>query len=746
MVFHNPKEECEKYIEHLRKSEGKHATSHLKTHSPNWREWRFEVGIRGGGCVTLNALHVAIIMRNIEVVNHILDQEDNIKSYVDQEVKESVYHKHDDEEEDDDWIYGATVLHLAARFFHDCLQKLIEMSSSLVNNQDNRMKYSPLHVTAISEFSVGSRILLLKGAKVDAQEKHGRTPLYFAAKSENYHDVVTLVEEGGADIYKKDSKRQAQAPFNVAKSCDILKFFFSKMTAKELVQVDPDVKLFEEVVDNHPTLIEAFLNIFLTSKTKDLDDPKNKFQYDMSLFVRGNKEKRKNSNMMHRHLKLIDSENTQMLLHPIMRAFSDLKWLQFFWIFFGVIMAVFFFLVSFTWHEFMYVDFVQCKPLNETQIESHCAEGFMGLVICTNQDAFDEFQELNSSKNALLCKDELRICRKKSWRSGNSSSDNLSGAYDDPDSFQNILNCFSKAMEEEDFDEKLKNKIKINLDKLDRRKSFIWVSWSILIAIEIAQFWGKIYKNRIKSYFTLQNVIEVGVLIGTACYQWYSPSDIEKAGHIGGWTIFFGWMSFTVYLCQISSFGRAIYSSIHVTKKIMKALVIFIPSLVGFTAAFHFFLHGNEHFHDFLRSFLKVIVMMIGEYDFEDNFSYTKVQDFGGRGVSLQLMFVLFTIYGSVIVMNLLVALMVNQMNMEEAEALLQTHRVEEISDKIEVSTILKTLKKCFYLDCNDRSTVEEVNNVDNERNQRSEMTSMIESANGTSVGPAQPLESVLVS
>ena len=50
---------------------------------------------------------------------------------------------------------------------------------------------------------------------------------------------------------------------------------------------------------------------------------------------------------------------------------------------------------------------------------------------------------------------------------------------------------------------------------------------------------------------------------------------------------------------------------------------------------------------------------------------------------SFQLLFVLFTIYGSVIVMNLLVAMMINHMNMDEAESLLQTHRVEEISDKI---------------------------------------------------------------
>ena len=46
--------------------------------------------------------------------------------------------------------------------------------------------------------------------------------------------------------------------------------------------------------------------------------------------------------------------------------------------------------------------------------------------------------------------------------------------------------------------------------------------------------------------------------------------------------------------------------------------------------------------------------------------------------------------------MNLLVALMINHMNMDEAESLLQTHRVEEISDKIELATINKKLREAF--------------------------------------------------
>ena len=62
----------------------------------------------------------------------------------------------------------------------------------------------------------------------------------------------------------------------------------------------------------------------------------------------------------------------------------------------------------------------------------------------------------------------------------------------------------------------------------------------------------------------------------------------------------------------------------------------------------------------------------------------------------LQILFVMFTVFGSVIVMNLIMALMVNQMNMGQAEAMLQTNRVEEISDKIEVATTWKILRRTF--------------------------------------------------
>ena len=129
----------------------------------NWRTWEFIIQIRGGGCVKLNSLHVAIIMQSAPVSIHMLNQ-GNPADIAMAKVQRFVQNDfaQDDCKDDDDWIYGATVMHLAARFKHQCLTKLNEVDNEhlgnfLINNQDNEMKFTPLHVTAFAELHIGTR-------------------------------------------------------------------------------------------------------------------------------------------------------------------------------------------------------------------------------------------------------------------------------------------------------------------------------------------------------------------------------------------------------------------------------------------------------------------------------------------------------------------------------------------------------------------------------------------------------------
>ena len=262
----------------------------------------------------------------------------------------------------------------------------------------------------------------MKGAEVDAMDATGRTPLFFAASCENYLDVVTLVEEGGADIFKTSSNDN-KGPYDVAKSTDILKFLFSKTSVDKLLKADPDIKLYDKVVENHPNLIEPFLNIFISANgNSDLDSPETKFEYNLSLFTKGDRKKRKTYNMMHRHLKLIDTKNNDMLLHPIMRSFTDLKWMQFMGLFLGLIFCVLMFLGSFTCYGLWYVDVTQCTPLNlkgleKEPIEDNCAYGFKGILICTDKTDFEAAKNSNEMNGLAKMKllfssvNQLKTCK-----------------------------------------------------------------------------------------------------------------------------------------------------------------------------------------------------------------------------------------------------------------------------------------------------------------------------------------------
>ena len=120
------------------------------------------------------------------------------------------------------------------------------------------------------------------------------------------------------------------------------------------------------------------------------------------------------------------------------------------------------------------------------------------------------------------------------------------------------------------------------------------------------------------------------------------------------------------------------------TWQIMKSmfwnLVVFIPSLVAFASAFHCFLMNNDVFEAPIASLLKTFAMFLGEVDFSDNFLYNNVKETEGANGSVQFLLIIFIIYGVLIIMNLIVALMVDKTDAAEAEIILAKQRIEEIS------------------------------------------------------------------
>ena len=73
-----------------------------------------------------------------------------------------------------------------------------------------------------------------------------------------------------------------------------------------------------------------------------------------------------------------------------------------------------------------------------------------------------------------------------------------------------------------------------------------------------------------------------------------------------------------------------------VSKEIAKTLIVFTPSIAAFIFAFNMMFQADPVFHGGMNTMVKILVMMQGEFDFDDNLSYQKVKEEGGRNRSIQ--------------------------------------------------------------------------------------------------------------
>ena len=149
------------FIECLKTNKIEKAINILKN-NPDWLHWKYVVAIRHGGAIEVNVLHVAIIFQNMELIEHIATKEDADFKELDKSVLEVSEQGHKrkmmfDLFVDDDWIYGATPIHLASRFCHKSLPLLISKNRKAINDQSNKNEFSPLHITSIAEHHIGTR-------------------------------------------------------------------------------------------------------------------------------------------------------------------------------------------------------------------------------------------------------------------------------------------------------------------------------------------------------------------------------------------------------------------------------------------------------------------------------------------------------------------------------------------------------------------------------------------------------------
>ena len=120
-------------------------------------------------------------------------------------------------------------------------------------------------------------------------------------------------------------------------------------------------------------------------------------------------------------------------------------------------------------------------------------------------------------------------------------------------------------------------------------------------------------------------------------------------------------------------------------------MIVYLPSLIAFALAFHCFLDNDVIFQGPTASILKTVAMLLGEFNYEGRFLYDYVESIDGSQFSVQVLYVLFIVYGSVIVMNLITAWIVVNQRDANSEIILAEQQIEEITGSTEVTNCCRS-------------------------------------------------------
>ncbi|GAB1607428.1 transient receptor potential cation channel subfamily A member 1 homolog [Argonauta hians] len=223
-------------------------------------------------------------------------------------------------------------------------------------------------------------------------------------------------------------------------------------------------------------------------------------------------------------------------------------------------------------------------------------------------------------------------------------------------------------------------------------------------------------------YLTLVNLLEwITYIFSILLVITFKYCD-DKTGYILEWQwnlgaigIFFAWIDLILFVQKVPRFGIYVVMFNDILYTFVQFAIVFALFIVAFAFGFFALLRQRldiqdqvvpyDQFSNFWKSLMKTFVMMIGELEFDDIFfsSDAKLQ----FTVTTYLMFLIFLVLGSIIIMNLLVGLAVDDIKEVQNKATLkrramQVELVLDLEKIMPASLHKKSVVKCqtLYPNC----------------------------------------------
>ena len=277
-----------------------------------------------------------------------------------------------------------------------------------------------------------------------------------------------------------------------------------------------------------------------------------------------------------------------------------------------------------------------------------------------------------------------------------------------------------------------------------------WFSWYVtfvLILFVLVREATQIYSNPRRYFTDPENWLEIGMLGIALTYMVTLLVALNWSPHFGALSVLIAWLDFFLMLGRFPSVGHYIFMCWTVTKLILRFVLIFLCIVAGFACSFHILLPSTNSFDQLWITLLKCLVMMSGEFEFDDTFTsdairsavvdnlprliiyecmFNCTRDFKGQesisnsilinctedclqdesttnlnvNVTPQLVFILFFFLVSIVIANLLIGLTVNRTDdVEKASVVLRLERTLNQIIAIEDFLLDKMAKSRFLPD-----------------------------------------------
>lgn len=518
---------------------------------------------------------------------------------------------------------GLSPIHLATDLGHpQCLKIMLEAKGVNVNAKTREKELTALHLAAEGGYCECVEILLEKGADGNARNHRGQTPLHLAARSQSFDCVEMLLRKGNSDPNVSDFDKRTPlhaAVGKAARSYDIIEILVNwgaDVNVKDQYGYTPlHIAALNELSQCVEVLI--FHGADVTAKSKfgmtALGTITRKTPASLAMVT----QKLDSAITLHHHP---ESSNREVELRLDFRSILQ-----------------------------------HCHPREISFLNTFVDEGQKEVLLHPLCSAFLYLKWEKIRKyyiaRMLFCLIfvlslslyVLTALAHNCYNHGKNMNESQP---------QNVIElCEKKSM----------------MGHMLRNNPFvIEMQWFVLVGITGCEILRKIYGiagyPTVKQYLSHpENIIEWSVIASVFIISFiYTGRTYTWQNHVGAFAVLFGWTNLMLMIGQLPIFGSYVAMYTRVQGEFAKLLLAYSCLLVGFTISFCVIFPDSSTFANPFIGLITVLVMMTGELSLDLLVDDDPEDPPFLLEISAQVTFVLFLLFVTVILMNLLVGIAVH--------------------------------------------------------------------------------------